>query len=274
MPELPEVETIKNELIHAGFIGKKIQKVDVYNPSTIFKIDPLVFEKNLKNCVVLSIKRKGKFIYLELNEGHLFIHLRMTGKFLIAAKDKNPGKYERLRLTFEDGTLLCFEDTRKFGRWYLVNDEAEITSKIGVEPLSDAFSLSYFKQLVKGKKTRLKPFLLDQTKVAGLGNIYVDEALWEAQLHPEMTIDKLTSKQISELHHAVIKVLQKGIEHRGTSLGAGKTNYYSTSGESGGNQYYLNVFRRHGKECLRCGTKIQRIVVAQRGTHFCPECQT
>lgn len=273
MPELPEVETIKNELINAKLVGKKIKNVDVFNFSTIAKYDPVKFINKLEGCSILSINRKGKFIHFELNEEHLFIHLRMTGKFLISSKAINPGKHERVRITFEDGTRLCYHDTRKFGRWYLVKEENMITSSIGIEPLSSEFTLFYFKQLLKGKKTRLKPFLLDQKKIAGLGNIYVDEALWEAKLHPETTINHLTLKQITALHQAIIKVLQKGIEHRGTSLGTGKTNYYDTSGERGGNQYHLNVFRRQGKDCSVCGNKIERIVVAQRGTHICSHCQ-
>ena len=148
-----------------------------------------------------------------------------------------------------------------------------ICSHLGLEPLSDEFTLRAFEDLLRSHQVKIKPFLLNQSYVSGLGNIYVDEALWEAKIHPNRRSSELVAKEIESLHRAIIKVLRKGVENTGTSLGAKRANYFSVSGRRGGNQDSLNVFRRDGEPCPRCGTTIIKITVAQRGTHLCPKCQ-
>lgn len=269
MPELPEVETIVKELNLADLIGKKIVKAEVYWARSA---EPSLFSSEIKGQTILSIQRRGKYIVFSLNRDTLLVHLRMTGKFFIK-KGVPPTPHERIRLHLEDGRALCFEDQRKFGRFYLLEKPQEKLGQIGVEPLSPSFTRERLKELLQGRRSALKPLLLDQRLIAGLGNIYADEALWEAKLHPLTPADRLSSLEIAALHKAIQKVLRKGVENMGTTLGNAQANYYSVSGRKGRNQDQLNVFRQEGKPCPRCQTPIQKIRVAQRGTHFCPVCQ-
>jgi formamidopyrimidine-DNA glycosylase len=198
----------------------------------------------------------------------------MTGKFLFTNKnDDSFHSHERIRLHLSDGRILRYEDQRKFGKWTLATDPEEILGNIGIEPLSPEFTLKTFQDIIKSHKRRAKAFLLDQRYIAGLGNIYVDEALWDAKIHPLRDVSTLSNSEVKALYEAIPKVLQRGVDNIGTSLGAQRANYFSLSGKRGGNQYQLKVFRRDGELCSRCHTKIVRIVVAQRGTHICPHCQ-
>lgn len=155
----------------------------------------------------------------------------------------------------------------------LAKEAAEKLGQLGLEPLSSEFTLPAFKKLLQSHSSQIKPFLLNQKHVAGIGNIYVDEALWQAKIYPQRLTDSLTEHEIRQLHQAIQETLKKGIENEGTSLGNGLGNYYSTSGRRGGHQHHLNVFRREGQACPRCKHTIKKIVVAQRGTHICPKCQ-
>lgn len=272
MPELPEVETIANDLSKAGITKTKIENVAVHNVSTVGKPSPEQFKKRLIGNQILSITRRGKWLILKLTNGYLIIHLRMTGRFNIFKKKEEPiVKHEHIVLDFANGRQLRFHDTRKFGRWYLVDDPQEIVEHLGPEPLE--WNGKDFSIALRGKNRQLKPLLLDQEFIAGLGNIYVDEALWEAHLHPKKLSSDVTEKQAQILFAGIQKVLRRGIETSGTSLGKGKSNYYRIEGTQGEHQEKLNVFRLTGKPCPRCGTIIKRIVVAQRSTHFCPHCQ-
>jgi len=272
MPELPEVETIVREMHESQLRGLKIQKVIIFWNRTLANQSPEAFAKQIKNQTIEDIKRRGKFIVFTLTQSTLIVHLRMTGKFFIDSKETPPHPHERVRLYLNDGRFLRYEDQRKFGKWYLLESEA-LLEKIGIEPLSPEFTLDAFKDLLKGQKRRIKPFLLDQHYVAGVGNIYADEALWAAKIHPARTVDGLKENEIKALYKAIISVLQAGVENTGTSLGAARANYYSVSGRRGNNQDKLKVFRRDGLPCPRCHTAIQKITLAQRGTHFCPNCQ-
>lgn len=272
MPELPEVETIAREMREADLIGLAIEKAMVFWDRTIANPSVSSFCEKIAGQSILDIGRRGKFIVFTLSDDTLLVHLRMTGKFLIADWGAVVSSHERVRLLLSDGRVLRFEDQRKFGKWQLGSPEKTL-SKIGLEPLSKEFTLKAFKAVLKGKRNRIKPFLLDQRFVAGLGNIYVDEALWTAKINPARTIDTLKAKEIPGLHAAIIAVLRKGVENIGTSLGAARANYFSVSGRRGDNQYKLKVFRRDGQPCPRCGTIIEKVVLAQRGTHFCPTCQ-
>lgn len=274
MPELPEVETIVRELNEEHLIGLKIERAYVYWDRSIAGQKSPTFIQQITGQTIQGITRRGKFIVFSLSKDTLLVHLRMTGKFFIEKDDDVvPHSHERVRLILSDKRILRYEDQRKFGKWNLVSSPEQLYDKIGLEPLSKEFTLKAFKNLLQNSKRQIKPFLLDQKYIAGLGNIYVDEALWEAKIHPLRITQTLTDKEITLLHKSVIIVLKKGIENTGTTLGSLRSNYFSVSGRRGGNQHALNVFRREGLPCSRCETIIKKIVVGQRGTHFCPSCQ-
>lgn len=272
MPELPEVETIVQELKAAGLQGLKINRTSVYWNRSLADQDPISFLKLVSNQHILDISRKGKFIVFTLTDRELLVHLRMTGKFYLDLNDSPPHPHERIRVYLSDGRILHYEDQRKFGKWYIAHTQ-EILAKIGIDPLTSAFSLEVFKRLLKQSKRMIKPFLLDQQHIAGIGNIYADEALWDAKIHPARLAHTLTMHEIESLHQAIQRVLKSGVENTGTTLGNARANYFSVSGRRGSHQHHLNVFRRQGMPCPRCGTLIQKIVLAQRGTHLCPKCQ-
>lgn len=270
MPELPEVETIVRELNAADLLGLKILEAHVFWPRTIATHTAPDFCRQIQGRTIAQISRRGKFIVLTLSKGALLVHLRMTGKFSL---DQTPTAHVRVKLLLEDGRMLQYDDQRKFGKWYLVNKAEEKLSQLGIEPLSKQFTLPVFSALLKKSKVQAKPFLLNQQHVAGLGNIYVDEALWEAKIHPQRPIHTLNKQEVRALFAAIPKVLKIGIDSKGTSLGSHNANYFSVSGRRGTNQHKLKVFRRDGESCPRCRTKICKITVVQRGTHFCPKCQ-
>ena len=177
-------------------------------------------------------------------------------------------------LAFEDGSDLRFHDTRKFGRVYLVADAERILGRLGPEPLDPLFTPRMLFAGLRKRSRLVKPLLLDQSFVAGLGNIYTDEALWEAKIHPRRSSDSLSQKEAEALHAAIRKVLRRGLKNLGTSLGTGKANFYSVGRRRGRNRDELVVFRRTGMPCPRCAVPVQRIIVGQRSTHICPKCQT
>lgn len=269
MPELPEVETIIREMHAAKLVGATIEKATVFWERSITRPSVDLFCEKIAGQAILDIKRRGKYLVFYLTKNVLIVHLRMTGKFLI---NDQISSHERVRLLLSDGRILRFEDMRKFGKWILSESDS-LLDKIGLEPLSKKFTLVAFKNLLQNKKRQVKPFLLDQKFVAGLGNIYVDEALWLSKIHPSRGVDTLNRKEMIALHQAIIDVLKAGVENTGTSLGATRANYYSVSGKRGENQKGLKVFRRDGLPCPRCQTILKKIVVGQRGTHFCPTCQ-
>ncbi len=275
MPELPEVHTILEDLKQAGLQGRTIQQAHVYWPKTVNQPDVATFCQVLPHKQILALERRGKYLFLTLSEGwYLCIHLRMTGRLLLVDSASPESPYIRLRLDLDQHQSLYYHDTRKFGRWSLVKDPQLILGKIGPEPLAADFAFIPFWDQLKQRSRALKPLLLDQTFLAGLGNIYVDEALWEAQLHPLQPANSLPRKQAEKLHASIIHVLQRGIDSRGTTLGKGRTNYYRLDGTRGEHQALLKVFRRTGQPCPRCGHLIERLVVAQRSTHICTHCQT
>lgn len=274
MPELPEVETIARELRETQLIGKTIDRAVVFWERSIANLIPKQFSKEIKNKTIQNITRRGKYLVFTLSDGWtLLVHLRMTGKFMIDVKEGDPHSHERVRLYLNDGRILRYEDQRKFGKWTLTQHPESILDVIGLEPLDTEFTLKAFKHLIKDKKRQIKPLLLDQHMIAGIGNIYADEALWEARIHPACSAASLSDVEVKALYQAIIMVLKAGVENIGTSLGAARANYFSVSGRRGNNQYKLKVFRRESLPCFRCGTIIEKIVLAQRGTHFCPVCQ-
>lgn len=274
MPELPEVETVVRDLRAHGLVNSVIRVVDVRWPRMVSNMTPKTFAQALKGQTIIGVRRRAKYIILALDSGsHLLIHLRMTGKLHFITKAEKLGKHDHLIITFADARRLVFNDTRKFGRFQLVVPGIDLLTNLGPEPLEDAFTPDVLGQRLYHKKRMIKPLLLDQTTVAGLGNIYVDEALWHAKLHPKRQADSLTTAEIRRLHHAIRDVLCRAVNNCGTTLGSGEANFYSVDGHRGRNADELKVFRRDGYPCSRCGTILARCVVGQRGTHFCPRCQ-
>ena len=273
MPELPEVETIVRELNERHLVGRRIDEIVVSWPRTISKPEVEEFCAKVRHRVINKISRRGKFIAFTLDSGIWLVHLRMTGKFTLSKENKRISSHERVRVLFDDGQILHFEDQRKFGKWTLIPNLEIFLNQLGIEPLSDEFSLKTLQTMLQKSAQPIKPFLLNQRRIAGLGNIYVDEALWEAKIHPARKANTLTQTEISALHDAIPQVLKQGIAHMGTSLGSSKANYFSVSGRRGGNQTQLKVFRREKLPCPRCHTPLIKITFAQRGTHLCPHCQ-
>ena len=274
MPELPEVETVVRDLRAHGLVNSVICAVQVRWPRTVARLAPDAFAHALKGRTVTDITRRAKYIVLALDsDGRVLIHLRMTGKLRFAGAEEQPGKHDHVIITLTDKRRLIFNDTRKFGRFLLLAPGEDPLSALGPEPLEDAFTYAVLRERLRGKKRPIKPLLLDQTTVAGLGNIYVDEALWDARIHPERRADTLTAPELHRLHHAIREVLQRAVDNCGTTLGEGEANFYSVAGQRGRNAGALKVFRRNGQPCPRCGTVLARSVVGQRGTHYCPRCQ-
>lgn len=197
----------------------------------------------------------------------------MSGRLHLVAAEQKRQKHEHVLLNLAGGQQLRFHDTRKFGRLYLIADTDPILGRLGPEPLLKGFTCQQLAQRLKARKRLLKPLLLDQTFIAGLGNIYVDEALWESKIHPCRPAASLSETEIRALHRAIRRVLKRGLRNLGTSLGTGKTNFYSVAKHQGRNRDQLKVFRRTGQPCPRCGKAVERIIVSQRSTHICPMCQ-
>ncbi len=274
MPELPEVETVVRDLRAHGIERSVIKAAAVHWPRTVSGCTPARFAQALCGRTIVQVTRRAKYIILSLDNGlTLQIHLRMTGKFHFAKPTQPTGKHDHVVITLTDGRRLVFNDTRKFGRFRLTKTAGEGLSGLGPEPLEPAFTARVLAAQLSGRNRKIKPLLLDQTVLAGLGNIYVDESLWQAGIHPERRADTLSPIEVRKLHQAIRTVLQKAVENCGTTLGSGETNFYSVAGRRGRNADALNVFRRTGRPCPRCGNTIIRLVVGQRGTHICPTCQ-
>ena len=270
MPELPEVETIVSQLRAHGVEGREILSVKVNWAPTIEPYSVAAFSRGVTGTTIDQISRIGKWMLFSLSSGQtLMVHLRMAGSFSL-----EKGSHDRIVVKLSDGQTLYYRDTRKFGRWKLVDDPDVIFSKLGPDALTRQFSQNYFSEAMKKRHRMIKPLILDQSVVAGLGNIYADEALWEAKIHPERRSDSLSDGELQALFLAIKHVLKLGVQNRGTSLGDGKTNYRQVDGESGKNRGEVKVYGKSGNPCFRCKTVLKKTVVAQRGTTFCPTCQS
>jgi formamidopyrimidine-DNA glycosylase len=246
----------------------------VYWPRSIGGMAPRTFGRRMRGLRFSAVRRRGKYLVFDFDpRDHLLLHLRMSGRLNLHPADQPRNKHEHVVLDLDDGLQLRFQDTRKFGRMLLVADAGSVLDRLGVEPLSKAFTAQTLTGITERCRRMLKPLLLDQTVIAGLGNIYVDEALWDARLHPCRSSQGLSADQVRSLHRAIRKVLRRGLKNMGTSLGSGKANFYSVARRPARNQDELKVFRRTGQPCPRCRTPIQRIIVGQRSTHICPACQ-
>ena len=264
MPELPEVETIARTL-RPALVGVEIRDADVRWARTVAHPSARKFREQIRGQKILKVGRRAKFLHLTLSAGHLFVHLRMSGDLFIKGENDPPEKHDRVRFTLSNNTILVFNDTRKFGRVWLTTDPDSVIGRLGPEPLSDEFTSQWLYENLRKRHRQLKPLLLDQSFLAGLGNIYTDEALHTARLHPLAASDSVKRGQAERLHDAIRAVLEEGIRRNGASI-----DWVYRGGEF---QNYFRVYDREGKPCPVCGTKIQRLVVGQRGTHVCPKCQ-
>ena len=271
MPELPEVETIRRDL-EPLVVGRKITGVEV-DEATIALLAGAPIETLRENLVgrrFVSMGRRGKYILCGLDDGRVFVvHLRMTGRLLWRARPDPPEQYQRARILLDDGHDLRWSDLRKFGTWRIVEDAAEITSRLGPEPIDAGFTVKQFRAALAGRSAPVKAVLLDQRRLAGLGNIYVDEALFEARVRPDTPAGWLSPAATRRLFASSRAVLERGISNRGASF----KDYVDGQGNPGSQHMFVQVFRRDGEPCYACGTMIERSVVAGRGTHFCPKCQ-
>jgi formamidopyrimidine-DNA glycosylase len=270
MPELPEVETIARFLREGhgdipSIIGRIIDQPHLLWAGVLEVPTKKELLERLPGQRVTHISRRGKFIQIRLDSNFLFIHLRMSGDIRVEKKSGDIKLHDRFLLDFQDDYRLVFNDTRKFGRIWLASDPQQIVGNLGPEPFDPFFTPEVFFSRLHLHSRHLKPLLLDQHFLAGMGNIYTDEALHMAHLHPGQVSDRLTFAQASVLFIAIRNVLQDGIDHNGASI-----DWVYRGGEF---QNRFQVYHRTGSPCLTCGTPISRILVGQRSTHFCPSCQ-
>jgi formamidopyrimidine-DNA glycosylase len=267
MPELPEVETIRARLA-PRLAGRTLTRVDILDPRLTRPYDLLEVMAELEGDRVLAVERRGKYLLLRLASGlGLLVHLRMTGGF-----HWQPTTHERAVLKLDDGTRLAYRDVRRFGTWLVVAaDELEpyLDAKNGPEPLGARFTAAWLAERLARRRAPLKAVLLDQRVVAGLGNIYADEALWRAQLNPLRPASSLSGDEVRRLHRAIRAALRKGIARQGSTL----RDYATPDGSAGGMQREFRVYGRGGEPCPRCRQPIAKTRVAGRGTWYCPRCQ-
>lgn len=287
MPELPEVETVRIGL--QGFLPGKIVKTVHHDWPKSFPNAPGDVEQFLIGATILNVKRRAKVLLIELNTKYsLVIHLKMTGQLVYRGEHERfgaghpndslihdlPDKSTHVYFDFTDGSNLFFNDQRKFG-WVRLMPTVEVPNldfflKVGPEPLADDFtSTDFIQRLMRRQKSGIKTVLLDQTVIAGIGNIYADESLWAAKIHPETRVQDVPEVQLKLLYAELIAVLKLAIE-KGDST---DKNYVNAEGKKGSYMSFAKVFRREGKACPRCGTTIIKTRVAGRGTHTCPHCQ-
>ena len=273
MPELPEVEVIARKL-RAALAGRTLTHADVLWERTIDRPAPDEFCRAVVGATVTEVDRRGKFLVLSFDTGaRLLVHLRMSGKFAVRTEDEGPGDdpHTRVRFRLNDGTWVIYIDPRKFGRFYLVDDAQEVLGTLGPEPLSADFTADELAGRLAGRRGEIKRLLLDQRFIAGLGNIYVSEALWEAGIHPQRVAGSLTEAEAHRLYAAIVSALRKAVDHGGTSLE--DRRYVYPDGGLGEHREHLNVYDRAGETCPRCGYAVERIVQGQRSSYFCPVCQ-
>jgi formamidopyrimidine-DNA glycosylase len=273
MPELPEVETVKRTL-SALIVGKTIREVTVSLPRIIRRPDDIkMFAHNLAGTTIQSVERRGKFLKLFADPYVLVSHLRMEGKYRLANSTDPVEKHDHVIFHFTDGTELRYKDVRQFGTMdlFLRGEEGSVAplANLGPEPLSDDFTKEWFQTQLSKKTTKIKVLLLNQHFLVGLGNIYVDEALHQAKIHPERSAKSLSALEIKELYDAIRQTLQTAIDAGGSSV----RSYVNGQGEMGYFQLQIKVYGRKDEPCYTCGNPITRLVVGGRGTHICNTCQ-
>lgn len=270
MPELPEVETIVRWLRsgsdgNPGLPGSVVKDAILLWERTLAEPSPDEFTRRIAGQQVVSLGRRGKYIRVYLDQDELLIHLRMSGDLVVESSALPYADHLRMLINLNDGRRLSFIDARKFGRVWLTDSPEEVLGSLGLEPLESAFTPGLFADMLSSRKRQLKPLLLDQRFIAGIGNIYADEALHRARLHPLTISNTLTVEEVQRLYTGIRDALQDGIDTNGASI-----DWVYRGGEF---QNYFRVYGRTGEACLVCGAKIERIVVGQRSTHYCPVCQ-
>jgi formamidopyrimidine-DNA glycosylase len=278
VPELPEVETIRRQLAER-LQGRTIARAEVDDALLVSPEDPLAFSAQLEGRRIESIGRRGKYLLVELDSGDtLAMHLRMTGRLhwrpAAPGADDDGERFQRARFDLDDGSTVTFGDMRRFGRAWIVpatldDREGYWSARVGIEPLSPRFTGRGLARLLERRRGPIKAVLLNQALVAGLGNMYVDEALFQARIHPLRPAGTLDAGEIRRLHRAIRERLSAAVEAGGASI----DSYRDSLGERGSMQDLLRVHLREGEPCPRCGTTIRKTRVAQRGTYWCPHCQ-
>jgi formamidopyrimidine-DNA glycosylase len=274
MPELPEVETVARSL-RPLLVGRRLRVCVVHWKRTLGGLTSKSFAREVEGARVRAVGRRAKWIVIELERagrpaGVVCVHLRMTGRLQIDLAGEPEGPWERLRIALDDGRVLRFVDPRKFGRVRFARDPETVLGQLGPEPLGDGFTPDWLAHALRARRRLLKPLLLDQTFLAGLGNIYVDEALHRAGVHPLTRSERIRPQRVEALWRAIREVLAAAIEREGSSF----DRFYRTpEGRPGSYQDLFQVYGREGEPCLSCGTLVRRLVVGQRSTHLCPKCQ-
>lgn len=266
MPELPEVETIKNALAPI-IVGQSVVDVELFWQKALSKPSPDEFRRELIGQTLEGIRRRGKYFLFDLSDGKtMILHLKMTGALLFETNSDQKHITAIFRL---NGTNLYFIDQRKFGSLWLVKDEQEVIAKLGPEPLNGDFTPKILRDVTSRHGIPIKALLCDQHAIAGVGNMYADEALFAARIHPFKIAKDLSVSEINGLHNSIIEVLERGIRHNGASI----SSYCLPDGTKGMAHTQFRVAHRLGKDCLICGSSITRIKIRGRGTYFCPKCQ-
>jgi formamidopyrimidine-DNA glycosylase len=270
MPELPEVETIKNILRQGhddrpSLLGMMVSNARLLWERTLAQPAPYEFAHQIIGQRLDEIERRGKFLHFRLSRDSLLIHLRMSGDLLVEPVDAPLGDYDRLVIDMQEGVRLAFSDPRKFGRVWLVDEPQTILGVLGPEPFDPQLTSEEFHLRLGQHRRQIKPLLMDQTFLAGLGNIYTDEALHLARIHPLAPSDRITLAESANLIECIRTVLKEGIRRNGASI-----DWVYRGGDF---QNHFRAYQRTGEPCPVCGTPIARIVIGQRGTHFCPQCQ-
>ncbi|MGE7600918.1 DNA-formamidopyrimidine glycosylase [Peribacillus sp. NPDC097675] len=273
MPELPEVETVRRTLEQL-VLGKEIVEVSVLWPKIIKAPEPVEqFQDALRGQTIQDIGRRGKFLIFTLDDYAMVSHLRMEGKYGVHPKEEPYDKHTHVIFTFTDGSELRYRDVRKFGTMHLFRKGEEMDQMpllhLGPEPLSDEFTVEGLSAKLAKTSRKIKPVLLDQTVVVGIGNIYVDESLFRSGIHPERKASSLTLEEIIRLHAEIVATLSEAVEKGGSTI----RSYVNSQGQIGMFQLELNVYGRKGENCKVCNTPLEKLVVAGRGTHICPSCQ-
>ena len=273
MPELPEVETVRAEL-EPSLVGRTFEHVEIHDPRLTRPLDPASVAAQLEGERVRFVDRRGKYLIVRFESGcSLLIHLRMTGSLRhAAAGELGDDPHRRAVVRLDDGSDVAYRDVRRFGTWLVARDDdldVYLDDRLGREPLERAFTPARLSDGIRGRRAPIKAALLDQRTLAGMGNIYVDEALWRARIHPLRPAGDLTADEVAELTRAVKASLRAGIARQGATL----RDYAAPNGRRGRMQTAFNVYGRGGEPCERCGTPIDKIRVAGRGTWYCPRCQ-
>jgi len=266
MPELPEVETVKRDL-EKLLPGQTIKDVEIGAVKLIKEPGVSEFKRRIRNKKIKDVRRRGKLLIFELSDGFLTFHLKLTGQLIYGKKDSKA----KVSFLLSGGKYLNFNDLRLFGEIRLVAHWRNLSQvrRMGLEPLEADFTLETFKGMLKGKKSRIKPLLMDQAFIAGLGNLYTAEVLFRSRVHPARAANTLKIKETEELFRHIKEVLREGIKYRGSSV----DDYRDASGKKGFFAPRLQVYGREGESCSRCKTKIDRIKTGGRSSYFCPKCQ-